>query len=370
MVIDKNTVVERLSKIVGIVEKHNIVPIIKNVKFKFGETISMMSATNLEVSAIIAMPGVAGGDDKELLLNGRLLLDIFKELNDGDVEIIDSDETIIIKQGKTLYKLAKESAEDFPEINGEIEKEDFMADFEVETKTLIGAIKKVEFAISQDESRYGLCGVRLTSRNGKLTAVATDGFRLSMVEKDLAVDFAGVTIPQKALANIYNVVGGMGEEKVRLVVGRKMVKFITSVSTLICRTIDAAYPVFEPIITVNGDHANAVVEKDAFMKAVKTVLIVADSENKMVKVSFRKDNKLVLQADGTVGNANETIPLEYEGEDVVLGFNGKYLQDILVNAIDKKIALKVPKEPEIKLSSLFVLEDDAKALSLVMPLRI
>ena len=368
MVIDKMCIVERLSKIVGITEKHNIVPIIKNVKFKFGETISMMSATNLEVSAIIAMPGVAGGDDKELLLNGRLLLDIFKELNDGDVEIIDSDETIIIKQGKTLYKLAKESAEDFPEINGEIEKEDFMADFEVETKTLIGAIKKVEFAISQDESRYGLCGVRLTSRNGKLTAVATDGFRLSMVEKDLAVDFAGVTIPRKALANIYNVVG-MGE-KVRLVVGRKMVKFITSVSTLICRTIDAAYPVFEPIITVNGDHANAVVEKDAFMKAVKTVLIVADSKNKMLKVSFRKDNKLVLRADGTVGNAYETIPLEYEGEDVVLGFNGKYLQDILVNAIDKKIRLKVPKEPEIKLSSLFVLEDDAKALSLVMPLII
>jgi len=189
-----------------------------------------------------------------------------------------------------------------------------------------------------------------------------------MVEKDLAVDFAGVTIPRKALANIYNVVG-MGE-KVRLVVGRKMVKFITSVSTLICRTIDAAYPVFEPIITVNGDHANAVVEKDAFMKAVKTVLIVADSKNKMLKVSFRKDNKLVLRADGTVGNAYETIPLEYEGEDVVLGFNGKYLQDILVNAIDKKIRLKVPKEPEIKLSSLFVLEDDAKALSLVMPLII
>ncbi len=279
MIIERNSILDVLSKVVGITDRHNVMPILRNVKLSFGET-STITATDLEVSAIVALP--KADEELTLLLNGRILLDILKGLNPGDVEFVKDDSSILIKQGKTSYTLALESVEDFPSVEGDIK--DISADFTIDTKTLIGAIKKVEYSVSQDETRYSLCGVRLASKGGKLATVSTDGFRLSLNTKDVVVDMPGVTIPRKAVGDIYNIVG-MGEN-VRVVAGRAMIKFIT---------------------------------------------------------------------------------LEYDGGNITLTINGRYLSDVLAYAVDENIKLKVPKPGEF--GSIFFIENDASALGIIMPIK-
>jgi DNA polymerase-3 subunit beta len=359
MIIERNSILDVLSKVVGITDRHNVMPILRNVKLSFGET-STITATDLEVSAIVALP--KADEELTLLLNGRILLDILKGLNPGDVEFVKDDSSILIKQGKTSYTLALESVEDFPSVEGDIK--DIAADFTIDTKTLIGAIKKVEYSVSQDETRYSMCGVRLASKGGKLATVSTDGFRLSLNTKDVVVDMPGVTIPRKAVGDIYNIVG-MGEN-VRVVAGRAMIKFITSTSTLVCRVIDMAYPDFEAVISnVNGGHNDATVDKAEFLKAVKKVLVVADSD-RLIKASF-SSGLLRLETQGNVGRASETIPLEYDGGNITLTINGRYLSDVLAYAVDENIKLKVPKPGEF--GSIFFIENDASALGIIMPIK-
>ena len=359
MVIERNSILDVLTKVVGITDRHNIMPILKNVKLSFGET-STITATDLEVSAIVSIP--KADEELTLLLNGRLLLDIMKGLNPGNVEIVKDNGVILIKQDKTSYTLAMESIEDFPSIEGEIK--DIAADITIDTKTLIGAIKKVEYSVSQDETRYGMCGVRLTSRGGKLAAVSTDGYRLSLNTKDIVVDMPGVTIPKKALGDIYNIVG-MGEN-VRVIVGRTSTKFITSASTLICRVIDMVYPDFEAVINnQSGGRNDAVVDKTEFLRAVRKVLVMAGND-RLIKTSF-SPGLLKLESNGDAGKASESIPLDYNGGDTTLAINGRYLSDALGCAVDEKIKLKVPMPGDF--GSLFFIEPEASALGILMPVR-
>jgi len=361
MIIDRNAFLDVLQKVVGITERYSIMPMLKNVKVVFGET-SSIAATDLDVSAIVALP--SADENMNLIINGRLLCDIFKGLEKGDVEVISSGKIVYVRQGKTVYTLAMSGAEDYPLIDSDIK--DIKGEFEIDSKTFLDAIKRVDYAASDDESRYALCGVRLTSRNGKLATVGTDGFRLSMIRKDFPLLLEGVTIPKKSLGNIYNIVS-MGEQ-VNVAVGKGAIKFVTATSMLICRTIDAAYPELDGVISINGDHDDATVDRSEFLRAVKKVMVMAPKD-RLVKVEIA-NGILTLEAEGDVGKAKEAIPLVYDGSGVVFHVNGRYIIDFLINGTDEKIVLKVPK-PECAIGrSIFFLGKDSSTLGVVMPVRV
>jgi len=300
----------------------------------------------------------------ELCINGRLLFDILKGLEKGDVDILRDGAIAYIKQGKTVYTLALADSGDYPSVDKDLE--DVSVEFTLESKVLLDAIRRVEYAVSDDDTRYQIGGVRLMTHNGKLATIGTDGYRLAMNIKDTPLVFDGVTIPKKALSDIYNIVG-MGEQ-VNVSVGKSAVKFVTAKSLLICRTIDAAYPQLDAVISVNGDHNDAAVNRIEFLRAVKKVMIMAPKD-RVIKASFMK-NVLSLQAEGDVGKAKETIPLEYDGGDVDFCLNGKFLIDVLGNGTDDTVILKTPK-PECAVGrSIFFIEKDAATLGIVMPIRV
>ena len=117
MIIDRNAFLDVLQKVVGITERYSIMPMLKNVKVVFGET-SSIAATDLDVSAIVALP--SADENMNLIINGRLLCDIFKGLEKGDVEVISSGKIVYVRQGKTVYTLAMSGAEDYPLIDSDI----------------------------------------------------------------------------------------------------------------------------------------------------------------------------------------------------------------------------------------------------------
>ncbi len=361
MIIDRNTLLDALSKVVGITEWRSVMPVLKNVKVVFGEK-SSVTATDLEVSAIVALP--QADDDMELFINGRLMFDILRGLEKGDVEILRDGTIAYVKQGKTVYTLAVADAGDYPSVDTVLK--DVSVEFTLESKVLLDAIRSVEYAVSDDETRYQISGVRLMSRNGKLTTIGTDGFRLAMKLQDIPLVFDGVTIPRKALSDIYNI-AGMGEQ-VNVSVGKNAVKFVTAKSLLICRTIDAAYPELDAVVTVNGDHNDASIDRSEFLRAVKKVMIMAPKD-RVIKAELSNNGTLTLEAQGDVGKAKEVVPLVYGGGDVVFCLNGRYLIDVLGNGTDDKISLKVPKPEHAVGRAIFFIENDASTLGIVMPVR-
>lgn len=340
--VSKQDLLNLISKTQNIVERRSTMPVLINVLLDAQKDRLKVFATNLEVSLtdeIEAEVQTAG----RVAVNAKNLFDIIKELPDGDLLLAKQENNWLkITQGTSVFNIVGISPEEYPVFPTHA-KQEMM---QVEAKVLADMIGKTIYSVSNDDTRYHLNGVyfekRVAGTNGSsLLMVATDGHRLSLVNREgtnAGVSAPeGVIIPRKGLVEIYkileNVDGkfGMAIEGPQLVVTHKN-------TVLMIRLIEGKYPNYRQLIPQNlSEHVK--VNREALLSSLRRVSLLSNQKSKGVTLSFSNGRLEITSNNPELGDAKEELSVDYKGNGLKIGFNAKYIMDVLTSIDDDDIAI-------------------------------
>ena len=341
-VISKEDFIGGLSILVNVSSKKNLnIPILQNVKLEanggfltltttdLDTTIKKTLQTNVERDGITSVPA-------------QTLFDIVKKMNDGSEILVEEkeDKSVIVSSGRTKFKLLSLDADTFPTV----EDIDMYEECEMNKNDLIDIIDKTKFAVSNDEARYYLNGMFIHSKtvddNNYIIGSATDGHRLAVVKK-IQMDFkiSGYIIPKKTLSEIRKILDSCSDS-ITLSFSKTKIKLSTDGCVLISKLIDAEYPDYERVIP-SSNSSIAIVNKKDFVSSIDRVSTVVSDKHNGVKFIF-SDNNIKLVAESIEnGYADDEINANYTGETTEIGFNSRYLLDILAQIESDEVSLKL-----------------------------
>jgi len=364
--VTKSILLKALSNVNGAVEKKNTLMILQNVKVEAKDKKVTLCATDMDIL-------VTSTFDSEIKNEGvttvpaQMFYDIVRKIPDtNSITILQDNSSILqIKSGKSKYNLPCIDASEFPALNeGELGDE-----IEIEADKLSKMIDKTRFAISNDETRYYLNGLYMQSvkkdSGFELRTVATDGHRLAMsylTMTNLSSEF-GVILPKKSVNEIRRIIDGTSKIKVSL--SRAKIKIIADQITIVSKLIDGDFPDYDKVLPKNNTQI-ATINKKALFDCVDRVSTVASDKHRSVKFTL-ENNKVTLQINTDNGSfAYEELEAKYEGEKIEIGFNSRYLLDV-IGQVDKEELLIKFKDGN---SPALVEANDFNASFVIMPVRI
>jgi DNA polymerase-3 subunit beta len=359
IIIDKNTILTPVSKVVSITEKRSIMPILSNILLEFNKDGTTVFSTDLEVSAI-AYIDCKVEKERKIVVHGRKFLEVLRELENGETLLSIDENTLTIKQKKTEIVLSLQDPEEFPETKEIKGKEEFR----IEGKILLDMIEKVGFAISTDETRYILTGMYMQGTEGELTMVGTDGFRMALCQRKTkgVKNFKGVTIPKRSVVEIERVIEE--NDEVRIAIEEKYIQFSTEKLRIITRIIEGNFPDYENVLPTSNSKI-VKIEKEPFYKGLKRVSsIIGRSEP--VKIIFAA-NSMEIEAESDIGRAKEDVEIEYGGETTSMSFNVRFIIDVVTHIAGEKMLIMAPSTYG---AVLFKGDQEEDYKNIVMPIRI
>jgi len=364
--VTKPILLKALSNVNGAVEKKNTIPVLQNVKIEAQNGKVILSATDMDIL-------VTSNFNTEMQSNGtttvpaQMFYDIIRKIPDtSKIIVVQENPNILqIQSGKSKYNLPCIDATEFPSLaEGEL-GEKVMIDAE----KLAKMIDKTRFAISNDETRYYLNGLFLQAIKGEtgyeLRSVATDGHRLAvshLISPNNMAEF-GVILPKKSVNEIRRIIEGAKEIAVE--VSRAKIKISADSTTIISKLIDGDFPDYTKVLPKNNTQI-ATINKKALFDCVDRVSTVASDKHRSVKMVV-ETNKITLQINANDGSfAHEELESSYDGDKVEIGFNSRYLLDV-IGQIDKDELMIKFKDGN---SPALVEAKDFNAMFVIMPVRI
>ncbi len=370
--IEKKDLISLLAKTQNIVEKRNTMPVLVNVLFEATKNKLKVFATDLEVS--LTDDTVADvQEDGQLAVNARNLFDIVKELAEGPIMLSKKKNNWVeIKQNKSVFNIVGIGAEEYP-IFPTFKTTDFV---KVDAKTISEMIERTIYSVSNDETRYHLNGVYFEKKkeNGKVCfrMVATDGHRLSLVEREISssvqetsIPSAGVIIPRKGLAEIKKIIDTIATTIEMAFEGSQLI-IKNGNTVLMVRLIEGKYPNYQQLIPQKMKKS-ANINREIFLGSIRRVSLLSNHKSKGVTISLTHGKMEISSNNPELGDAKEEIDVDYSGDDMKIGFNAKYILDIL-NSFDD-VTLNLELEGQLS-PGLIRPESDKMYTCVVMPMRI
>lgn len=315
-----------LQSVLSVVPAKSTLPILSNILIEGLEKKIKISATDLDV-AITATFDATVDKKGSVVVPGKMLFDIVKELPETEVTIEGTTNRIEIKVPNGNYKLGGMSPDDFPELPAVNLKKQV----EMEGGTLVKLIKRTTFACSTDETRPALNGVLWQTKGERMMMVATDGHRLARVaaeNRKLKGASEDVIIPPKVLDLIPKFVKDE-TAMVGVIFEENRIMFNLGEVVISSRLIEGPYPNYEAVIPAGADK-KVIVAKNDLASAVRRVAILSNSLTHQVKFAIKNGNVTLSTTNSDVGGeARESLPCEYKGEQLEIGYNAMYVADIL-----------------------------------------
>lgn len=347
----------------SIADRKSTMPMLANVLLRTsGKDKLLVAATDLNVS-LSALLGSKNAAEGGLTVNAKSLHDIVVALPGEELSIKRADNSWAeIRAGKVTYRVVGMPDRDFPKVPDHRE-----APFsELEPGVLREMIDRTLFSVCNDETRFHLNGVLFESNGTKARMVSTDGHRLSKVERALPGGpqlTAGVIIPKKGLLEIKRVLDGAATCK--LAVKTPYVFLQADDLVLAVKLIDAQFPPYEQVIP--KDHKRSlVVDRHLLIDALKRAQLMS-SETRGVKLSMDAGKLTIASDNPDVGEVREELEADYGGEAMAIGFNPKYVIDLLGQMASDQVALELGGELD---PGLFKPLSADEYLGVVMPMRI
>ncbi len=322
----RENLLRELQAMQGIVEKKSTIPILSNILIDASSDRLELLATDLEVGirttceAAVAKPG-------SVTLSARRLFDIVRLLPDAEVRLKSEDaHWVSITCQKSRFRIVGLPREDFPVMP----EFDFAKGIAIERPLLADMIGKVIFAITTDESRYQINGTLMIVNKKHLTMVATDGHRLAFVsgrlEKGSSEDKIELILPRKAVQELSKI--GEGEEEV--IFGQKdnHVFFKIGKTILVSTIVPGKFPEYEKVIPEGNDKLLKL-DGATFADAVRRVSLLSSERSRAVKFALAKGTVEISSNNPEVGEASESLEVDYSGPALEVGFNARYLIDFL-----------------------------------------
>ena len=349
----------------GIVERRNTMPILANVLIESNKGNIRITATDLEV-------GVRGSFDGEVsqegmvTVNAKKLYEIVREAPEETLQLKRlENEWVEIKSGKSIFKIVGMDSREFPQFP-KFDGEKLSA---TPASVIKEMIEKTIFSVSTDETRYSLNGVFIEERGeGKVRMVSTDGHRLSLIERgigSLGLE-KGVILPRKGLGELRKLLEG-AEGVVSIGFKENMGLVIKDNVELFMRLIEGDFPDYSKVIPKDNPHL-VKMEQEILLQVLRRVSILSSERYKGVKMELKEGRISISANNPDLGEAVEEIDVDYRGTLLTVGFNARYLIDVLSvlgTAGDVEFQLRDELSP-----SLIRKEGDEGYLYVVMPMRL
>ncbi len=366
LTISKEQIINGLQAVQNVVSTRTTLPILSNVLLRAeGERLEL-TATDLDVTISCAVEAKVKKPGASTVPVKRLF-GIVRELSNGDIDLdVDDKHNCCIRSGPSFYKINGLGADEFPPLP------QFKDDKKVTLpqETVKGMMRKTSFAISTDESRYVLNGIFLSLKDHKMTMVATDGRRLALVDEEIDVSEKSqgeFIVPAKTVLELNRLLQDKGEVEIRYAENQAAfnLKGEKNGSVLIItKLIEGNYPNYRQVIPAETKERVSLVREE-FLHALRRAEIMTSEKSNSVKLSFGK-NKLEITANSPeVGEAKETLAINYKGPDIAVAFNPKYLIDPLNALTNDEVFLELIDE-----LSPGVLKINGPFLYVVMPMRL
>jgi len=341
ILVEKNSIFKSLSHVQSIVEKKNTIPILSNVLIEASENLLIISATDMDISFTETL-SCNVIEEGSVTVSAHTLYDIIRKFPDGnDVEFISNDAKIFsIRSGKSRFSLSCLPKQDFPII----EVSSLKSEISIDSQLLLKIIEKTRFAVSNEETRYFLNGIYFHKNSNQgdenFSIVATDGHRLAKIDFNITgspSDMPGVIIPKKTINELCKLLSEYnGTVKINL--DPNKIIFFVDKCILISKLIDGSFPDYQKVIPDNNNNILSVNRNDLFM-AVDRVSTITNERSPAIKFKLLQNVMNMTSVDSENGQATEDINTEYKGDEMEIGFNSKYILEMINNLEDENITL-------------------------------
>jgi DNA polymerase-3 subunit beta len=370
--IERATLLKGLGHVQSVVERRNTIPILSNVLIEAREDGGIrLMATDLDlqinetVEANVTQPGAT-------TVSAHTLFDIARKLPEGSqVELAAAEGKMQINAGRARFNLSTLPRDDFPVIaEGELPTR-----FELPAATLRQIIDKTRFAISTEETRYYLNGIFLHVSDGEgpagaslLKAAATDGHRLARVTVPRpagAEKMPDVIIPRKCVAELRKLLDEV-DGTVAVSLSESKIRFDFGTAVLTSKLIDGTFPDYSRVIPTANDKLLRI-DPRSFEEGVDRVATIASERTRAVKMALDRDRITLSVTSPENGTAAEEVPGDYGSEAFEIGFNARYLLDILGQIEGDTVEVHLA---DAAAPTLLRENDKAPALYVLMPMRV
>jgi DNA polymerase-3 subunit beta len=368
--VEQAALLKALGHVHRVVERRNTIPILANVLLRAEAGQLSLKATDLDIDIVeiiaaeVTMPGTT-------TVPAHVLYDIVRKLADGAQVSFEQDGAsgqVSLRSGRSRFSLQTLPESDFPDLApGEMSHR-----FEINAGSLRSLIEKTQFAISTEETRYYLNGIYLHATEvGSqliLRAVATDGHRLALCDTaapDGAGGMPGVIVPRKTVAELQKLLSD-GESQVTLELSSVKIRVTVGSIVLTSKLIDGTFPDYGRVIPQRNDKM-LTVDRDEFARSVDRVSTISSERGRAVKFSLG-DAKLTLSVHNPdAGQAVEELAVDYEATPLEIGFNARYLLDIIGQLEGDTALLKLADSGS---PTLIQDREGAPSLYVLMPMRV
>lgn len=370
LTIERSALLRSLGHVQNVVERRTTIPILSNVKLDARDGVLGLTATDMDLS-------LAANEDAEVeqpgstTVSAHLLFDIVRKLPDGcrvEIDQPGGDGEVVVRAGRSVFNLQTLPADEFPAMKDE----QLDVGFSIPAGELAKLIDKTRFAISTEETRYYLNGIHFHATRGgsaaMLRGVATDGHRLARVEVPLpagAEKLPPVIVPRKTVGEVRKLIED-GAEQVQVGVSPARIQFVVGRAVLLSRLIDGTFPDYERVIPSGNDKV-ATVPAKAFALAVDRVATISTEKARAVKLAFDNGHVTISAVSAEAGRAIEEIDAEYGGSPLEIGFNARYVLDMMqeIDGAEVRLEMASAAAPTVTRDP-----TDGSTLYVLMPMRV
>ena len=322
---------KNLQALSGVIGSKNTLPILDDFLFQLSEKELKITTSDLDVTMTVSMvPDMVEGTG-EVTIPARLLLEIMKNFPDVPITVsIDNNSLAVdLIAGEGRYKLAGHKSDEFPQLPVMNDT----AVWEIPADVLAKGFEKTVFATGTDEIRPIMSGVLMEMTDSFLTFVATDAHKLVRYRRmDVKSDnVASFIMPKKPINQLKNILGTLADETVRVEFNKTNASFVFGDYVLICRLIEGRYPNYDAVIPKQNPN-QLTIDRQTFLSAIRRVAVFSSKATHQVRFRIA-GQELTLTAEDIdfYNEAKERLTCSYEGDDMEIGFNSRFLQEMLSN---------------------------------------
>ena len=330
-----------VQSLAGVINSSNTLPILDDFLFNISDNELRITASDLETTMIVTIqPDLVEGVG-EVTIPARLLIDILKNLPDIPVSFNIDETTLAIEitTGEGRYKMVGHKSDEFPQVPVLEEA----SKWEIPADVLACGFEKTVFATGNDEIRPVMTGVFMEMTNNGLNFVATDAHKLVRYRRlDIKTDvLASFIVPKKPINQLKTALSGKADETVVVEFNKTNASFTMSGFKLVCRLIDGKYPNYEAVIP-KANPNKLTIDRQLLLSAIRRVAIFSSKATHQIRFKIA-GQELTLTAEDLdyYNEAKERLSCNYEGNDMEIGFNSRFFQEMLGNLSQTEVLLEM-----------------------------
>ena len=362
--IKREDILTPLQQVIGAVERRQTLPILGNVLLRSTGGDLRLTATDLEIE-MVASVTADNSEDFQTTIPARKLLDICKALPEGSSINFNIDENrVSLTSARSRFTLASLPAKDFPGLD-EIEAQQSFSIPQDQFKSLF---EKTSFAMAQQDVRYYLNGILMELTAEKVRLVATDGHRLALSEVELETGVEQdkqLIIPRKAVLELARLLDA-SDSPAKCILSQNHLRVETGALLFTTKLIDGKFPDYQRVIPVDGNKTMEV-ERDTLKQSLGRISILSNEKYRGIRLSLSSGNLAIQANNPDQEEAEEELPVDYNEEDMEIGFNVTYLIDVLNVLNSDKVQVKLK---DANSSAIISDSEDTSSLYVVMPMRL